>query len=187
MPEGFDGWVFVGSMRPDRQAELTELLSHVRLLAADAMLSYVQARPPEARDVLRRTGWFFCNQEEFEALGGKDPDEFRRQWWLKGLVIKAGPMGLAAYTEYGVTKVPALVDRPVVDTTGAGDALAGGMLARWLSTGGQPGGLQDALVWGVACASITIESVGVKGIAKATLKDLEERVAEVEEWLRRES
>ena len=187
VPEGFDGWVFVGSMRPDRQAELAELLSHVRLLAADAMLSYVQARPPEARDVLRRAGWFFCNQEEFAALGGKDPDEFRRQWWLQGLVIKAGAMGLAAYTEYGVIKVPALTDRDIVDTTGAGDALAGGMLARWLSTGGQPAGLQDALVWGVGCASITIESVGVKGIAKATRKDLVERVAEVEECLRRES
>ena len=186
-PEGFDGWVFVGSMRPDRQAQLMEMLSHVQLLAADAMLSYVQARPPEARDVLRRAGWFFCNQEEFAALGGKDPDEFRRQWWLQGLVIKSGMSGLAAYTEYGVVKVPALTDRPIVDTTGAGDALAGGMLARWLSTGGQPGGLQDALVWGVACASITIAAVGVKGIAKATREDLEERVAEVEECLRRES
>ena len=186
-PEGFDGWAFVGSMRPDRQAQLMGLLSHVRLLAADAMLSYVQARPPEARDVLRRAGWFFCNQEEFAALGGKDPDEFRRQWWLQGLVIKGGTAGLAAYTEYGVVKVPALTDRPIVDTTGAGDALAGGMLARWLSTGGQPSGLQDALVWGVACASITIEGIGVKGIAKARSKDLDARVAEVEECLRRES
>jgi sugar/nucleoside kinase (ribokinase family) len=187
VPEGFDGWVFVGSMRPDRQAQLMGMLSHVRVLAADAMLSYVQARPPEARDVLRRAGWFFCNQEEFAALGGKDADEFRRQWWLQGLVVKAGGSGLAAYTEYGVVKVPALTSRPIVDTTGAGDAVAGGMLARWLSTGGQPGGLQDALVWGVACASITISSVGVKGIAKATRKDLDERVAEVEECLRRES
>lgn len=187
LPEGFDGWAFVGSMRPDRQAELVELLSHVRLIAADAMLSYVQARPPEARDVLRRAGWFFCNKEEFAALGGTDPDHFRRQWWLQGLVVKAGMAGLAAYTEYGVVKVPALIDRPFVDTTGAGDALAGGMLARWLSTGGQPSGLQDALVWGTACASLTIEAIGVKGIANATLKDLEERVAEVEECLRRES
>jgi hypothetical protein len=61
------------------------------------------------------------------------------------------------------------------------------MLARWLSTGGQPNGLQDALVWGVACASITIGSIGVKGIAKATPKQLAERVAEVEECLRRAS
>jgi sugar/nucleoside kinase (ribokinase family) len=187
LPAGFDGWAFVGSMRTDRQAQLMEMLTHVHFLAADAMLSYVHARPPEARDVLRRAGWFFCNQEEFAALGGNDPDEFRRQWWLQGLVIKAGAQGVAAYTEYGVVRVPAVTDRPVVDTTGAGDALAGGMLARWLSTGGVPGGLQDALVWGVACASIAISSVGVKGIARATRKELSRRVAEVEGSLRRQS
>jgi sugar/nucleoside kinase (ribokinase family) len=188
LPTGFDGWAFVGSMRPDRQAQImAALLGSAKLLAADAMLSYVLARPPEARDVLRRAAWFFCNDEEFAALGGKDPEEFRRQWWLQGLVVKSAELGLAAYTEFGVVRIPALTKRPVVDSTGAGDALAGGMLGRWLTTGGQPGGLQDALVWGVACASITISSVGVKGIAKATHKQLEERVAEVEESIRRES
>lgn len=187
VPADFDGWAFVGSMRPDRQAQLMEMLSGAELLAADAMLSYVQARPPEARDVLAKAGWYFCNREEFTAVGGTDPEEFRRQWWLNGLVIKAGALGLAAYTEYGVVGIPALTDRKAVDTTGAGDALAGGMLARWLSTGGLSGGLQDALVWGVACASITISAVGVKGIAKATRKELDERVREVEDWQRRKS
>lgn len=187
VPPNFDGWAFVGSMRPDRQAQLMGMLGGAKLLAADSMLSYVHSRPPEARDVLRRAGWFFCNQEEFTALGGRDPEEFRRQWWLQGVVVKAGALGLAAYTEYGVVRVPALTDRPPLDTTGAGDALAGGMLARWLSTGGIPAGLQDALVWGVATASITISSIGVKGIAKATRKQLAERVAEVEECLRRAS
>jgi sugar/nucleoside kinase (ribokinase family) len=187
VPATFADWAFVGSMRPDRQAQLMQLLGGAELLGADAMLSYVQAMAPDARNVLRRAGWFFCNQEEFAALGGKDPNEFRRQWWLKGLVLKLGPLGIAAYTEYGVLQVPALTDRPVLDTTGAGDALAGGMLARWLSTGGEPGGLQDALVWGVACASITISSIGVKGLAKATRKELDERVAEVEARIRRES
>jgi sugar/nucleoside kinase (ribokinase family) len=187
VPPDFAGWAFVGSMRPDRQAQLMALLGGAQLLAADAMLSYVEARPPEVRDVLRRAGWFFCNQEEFSALGGTDAEEFRRQWWLQGLVIKGGPEGLAAFTEYGVVRVPAVTDPPVVDTTGAGDALAGGMLGRWLSTGGEPSGLQDALVWGVACASITIGAIGVKGIAKATPEELAQRVTEVEESLRRES
>ena len=187
LPTGFEGWAFVGSMRPDRQAQVMAKLGGAKLLAADAMLSYVQARPPDARNVLRRSGWYFCNQEEFVALGGKDPEEFRRQWWLQGLVVKAGALGLVAYTEYGAVRVPALAGRPVVDTTGAGDAVAGGMLARWLSTGGLPGGLQDALVWGAACASITISAIGVKGIARATRKQLHARVAEVEEWMHRES
>lgn len=187
VPANFEGWAFVGSMRPDRQAQLMGMLGGTKLLAADSMLSYVQSRRPEARDVLRRAGWFFCNEEEFNALGGKDPEDFRRQWWLQGLVVKAGPLGLAAYTEYGVTRVPALKERPIVDTTGAGDAFAGGMLARWLTRGGLPADLQDALVWGAACASITISSVGVKGIAKATHQELAARVAEVEECIRRES
>src|SRR5712692_976763 len=73
LPASFAGWAFVGSMRPDRQAELMETLGGAQLLAADAMLSYVHARPPDVRDVLRRACWFFCNQEEFAALGGKEP------------------------------------------------------------------------------------------------------------------
>jgi hypothetical protein len=61
------------------------------------------------------------------------------------------------------------------------------MLARWLSTGAQRGGLQDALVCGVACASLTIESIGVRGISSVTPKLLDERMAEVWACLKRES
>src|SRR5438876_238332 len=164
-------------MRPDRQAEAMKLLHSARLLAADAMLSYIKLQPPEAKDVLGRAGWYFCNEDEFAALGGGVPDEFRRRWWLEGLVLKAGPKGVTAHTADGSVHVPALPDYPAFDTTGAGDAVAGGMLARWLSTGAQRGGLQDALVCGVACASLTIESIGVRGISSVTPKLLDERIA----------
>jgi sugar/nucleoside kinase (ribokinase family) len=188
VPEGFSGWAFVGSMRPDRQAQATRALHHsAKLLAADAMLSYVKRQAPEAKDVLRRAGWFFCNEEEFAALGGGSAEDFRRQWWLDGLVLKSGPGGITAHTADGRVHVPALPDHLAFDTTGAGDAVAGGMLARWLSTGAQRGGLEDALVCGVACASLTIESIGIRGIATATPQLLEERMAEVWKCLRQES
>jgi sugar/nucleoside kinase (ribokinase family) len=188
VPSGFSGWAFVGSMRPDRQAEAVRALHHsARLLAADAMLSYVKSQAPEAKDVLRRASWFFCNEEEFAALGGGNAEEFRRQWWLDGLVLKSGPGGITAHTADGRLHVPALPGHLAFDTTGAGDAVAGGMLARWLSTGAQRNGLQDALVCGVACASLAIEAIGIRGIASATPKLLEERMAEVWECLRRES
>jgi len=187
VPPDFSGWAFVGSMRPDKQAKAMKLLHFARVLSADAMLSYVQRQTPEAKDVLKRSGWFFCNEQEFAALGGSDPEQFRRQWWLDGLVIKKGPQGLDAYTADGSLHVPALPRHPAFDTTGAGDAVAGGMLARWLSTGAQRSGLQDALVCGVACASLTIESIGIRGIASATPALLEERMAEVREWMKRES
>jgi len=66
-------------------------------------------------------------------------------------------------------------------------ALAGGMLARWMMTGAQRAGLQDALVCGVACASLTIEAVGVRGIARATPQMLEDRMKEVWACLRQPS
>ncbi|MEO8744447.1 MAG: PfkB family carbohydrate kinase [Candidatus Dormiibacterota bacterium] len=187
VPRDFTGWAFVGSMRPDRQAEAVKLLAGARLVAADAMLSYVKKQTPEAKDVLKRASWFFCNQEEYEALGGGEPEEFRRRWWLDGLVLKSGPGGVTVYTPDGSVHVPALPGHPVLDTTGAGDTLAGGMLGRWLSTGGERGGLQDALACGVACASLAIESIGIRGITTATPKLLEERLAEVTEFLNRES
>jgi sugar/nucleoside kinase (ribokinase family) len=174
-------------MRPDRQAQVMRMLSGASMLAADAMMSYVQARPPEAKDVLKRAAWYFCNEEEFAAFGGQDPEHFRRQWWLDGLVLKAGPKGVTAHTPDGSVHVPAVRKHPAFDTTGAGDAVAGGMLARWLSTGAERNGLQDALVYGVACASLTIEAIGVRGIATATPKLLEERILEVKEWLGRTS
>ena len=187
VPHGFDGWAFVGSMRPDRQAQLMHMVGGAKLLAADAMLSYLHSQPPEAREVLRRAGWYFCNHEEFTALGGTDPQEFRRRWSLDGLVVKAGALGATAYKDDLLVNIPALTSRPVVDTTGAGDALAGGLLARACSQGGRHDWLQDALVWGVACASLTISDVGVRGIARATREQLEECVGEVRECLHRKS
>jgi cytidine kinase len=188
IPPGYGGWAFVGSMRPDRQAGAMRALHHsARLLAADAMFSYVTHQPTHAKDVLRRAGWFFCNHDEFDAFGGKDPEEFRRQWWLEGLVLKAGRDGVTTYTPDGAVYVPALTKYTAFDTTGAGDALAGGMLARWLTTGGHRSGLQDAMVCGVACASLTIEAVGVRGIARATPRMLEHRMEELWETLKRES
>ena len=180
IPPGFTGWAFIGSMRPDRQAQAVKALHHsARLLAADAMLSYIKLQTTEARDVLRRSAWFFCNHEEFQAFGGLDPEEFRRQWWLEGLVLKAGHDGVTTYTADGKVHVPALTKYTAFDTTGAGDALAGGMLARWLSTGAQRAGLQDAMVCGVACASLTIESIGVRGIARASHQLLKDRMEEL--------
>ena len=188
VPPDFTGWAFVGSLRPDRQAQAVKALHHsARLLAADAMLSYIKLQTTEAKEALGRSGWYFCNREEFEAFGGKDPEEFRRQWWLDGLVLKAGPDGVTTYTADGPVHVPALTKHTAFDTTGAGDALAGGMLARWLSTGAQRAGIQDAMVCGVACASLTIESIGIRGIASATPQLLDARMDEIWQVLKPES
>ena len=110
---------------------------------------------------------------------GRDPDEFRRRGGLTGLVVKRGPGGATVYTEAGKHHEPAMFDPPAVDTTGAGDALAGAMLARWLELGGHVEALPEALRWGVAAATIAISDVGQRALLGATRADLEELVSQV--------
>jgi sugar/nucleoside kinase (ribokinase family) len=163
-PAGWRGWAFVGSMRPDRQLEAARRLAGCRLLAADAMRSYVDADPETARRLLEICDWYFCNEEEFGALGGVDPQEFRLRWRLQGLVLKHGPGGVTVYSDQGRLHRPALAGR-VVDTTGAGDALAGGMLARWHRREGDPAALAEAVEHGVERASLAISEVGTRALA----------------------
>ena len=182
LPAGFEGWAFVGSMRPDRQLTAARLLgTSSALLAGDSMRSYLSSHQPEAEGVLEACDWFFANREELVALGG-DPDRpqhFRERWGLRGLAVKAGSDGCTVWTAAGPSHLGALAGRPVVDVTGAGDALAGGMLAAWAESGGGHDDLRTALAHGIACASIAISMVGLAGLVAATPTDLAERVSEV--------
>jgi sugar/nucleoside kinase (ribokinase family) len=179
-PPAFAGWAFLGSMRSDRQAEAAAGLPAARLFG-DSMRSYVTSLPDQAAELLRRCRWFFANEQELAALGGNPAaaDQFRRRVALEGLVMKSGAGGATVYQETGSIHVPALKSRPVVDVTGAGDALAGGMLARWLALGGGAEAVHDALLHGTACASIAIGDIGVRALARARPIDVEERVAEL--------
>ena len=128
------------------------------------MRSYVDADPETARRLLELCDWYFCNEEEFASLGGSDPAEFRLRWRLRGLVLKHGPGGVTVYSDQGRLHRPALAGK-VVDTTGAGDALAGGMLARWHHLDGDPAALAEAVEHGVQRASLAISEVGTRALA----------------------
>lgn len=173
LPPGYRGWAFVGSMRPDRQLQAARRLSGCGLLAADGMRSYLEADPGLAAAVVDLCDWYFGNEEELTALGCSDPQEFRRHWGLAGLVVKRGPGGASVYTEAGELWEPAILEPPAVDTTGAGDALAGAMLARWLELGGSPEALPEALRWGVVAATLAISDIGQRALLRATRADLE--------------
>ncbi|MFZ0218447.1 MAG: PfkB family carbohydrate kinase [Candidatus Dormiibacterota bacterium] len=171
-PAGYRGWAFCGSMRADRQLQAVSALGGAGLLAADAMRSYVDAAPEAARHVLERADCYFGNEEELAALGCVTPATFRARWNFRLLVVKRGPGGATLYTADGSHHEEAIHTLGVADSTGAGDCLAGVMLARWLELGGSPDRLPEALRWGVAAATIGISAVGVDAISKATREDV---------------
>ncbi|HVB78101.1 MAG TPA: PfkB family carbohydrate kinase [Candidatus Nitrosotalea sp.] len=164
LPTGGADWIFIGSMRPDVQLAVARQVAGCQLLAADAMLSYLHGDADVVGELIDLCHWFFCTREELDMLWSGDAEAFRIGRRLRGLVVKDGPDGAVLYTADGVRHQPALAAR-VVDTTGAGDSFAGGMLGYWLSHHGGPAALPLALAAGAEMAARTISAVGLKALA----------------------
>jgi len=130
------------------------------------------------RELLARLDLFFLSHEELRLnhaaddpagalkrlAGGKRPEK---------ILLKTGPDGGLVF-ETGVPELTPWQSRAarVADTTGAGDAFAGGFLAGWLRK--EP--LERALRRGVVSASFAIEAWGPQGLIAASLADAERRM-----------
>ena len=96
------------------------------------------------------------------------------------LLLKRGPAGAEILHAGERRAIPAVAGCAVVDPTGAGDSFAGGVLAA-LERGAA---LVDAVRWGNAVASYTIEGFGLDGLWEATPAGVAAR-ARASAWGRR--
>ena len=118
-------------------------LEAARATGATAIVNASPAgRIPPA--VLRRYDIAIVNETELEALGDEHPPHVVLSLGSRGVRILPGDVALPA--------IPARV----VDTTGAGDALAGAT-ASALAEGRT---LEEAVEWGIAAASLSVERHG---------------------------
>jgi sugar/nucleoside kinase (ribokinase family) len=132
----------------------------------------VMARP----DVFAKLGLvdtFMPNQvEALQITGVQDPEEALRKLagWTRTVIVKLGPAGAIACYEgrrYEIAAMPV----EVVDTTGAGDAFAAGVMYGMLS--GMP--FEDALKAGTICG-------GLSATARGGATNVPRR-KELEEWM----
>lgn len=109
--------------------------------------------PPGFLDLLGPVDLLFANEDELAALGG----EGAALAGAAALVVKRGAAG-ATWTDGRERIDVAAAPAAVVDTTGAGDALAAGYLAR-VHLGADP---DEALHAGVALAAKAVAQAGAR-------------------------
>lgn len=162
--------LFLGSMPPSVQLAVLGQCSGADLVAIDTMTDWVASDRELLLELVTAADIFFANRAELEALLGGGAAINRARSLLEGgrlraVVVKEGPQGATLVTRLGHQLVPAApVDR-VVDPTGAGDALAGGMLGRLaqLRSSGEEAlllGLQE----GVRRAARAVSAFSVGGL-----------------------
>ncbi|HVC38615.1 MAG TPA: PfkB family carbohydrate kinase [Candidatus Dormibacteraeota bacterium] len=164
--------LFLGSMPPQRQLEVLAQCRPTELVALDTMTDFIATDRSGLEELLERCDMLFVNEEELRSLFPVPlPDaldlarEAVAHWDLRMLILKRGVLGAVQVSLDDTRVFPALAGSPVVDPTGAGDALAGGVLGRLAELGRRDdGALAQAMAAGSLAARATISAFGVEGL-----------------------
>ncbi|HUY23799.1 MAG TPA: PfkB family carbohydrate kinase [Candidatus Saccharimonadales bacterium] len=164
--------LFLGSMHPARQLEVLQQCRAARLVALDTMRDFIASAREELEQLLQQTDVLFVNEGELRALFPSprhDPLTAAREaverWHLKDVILKLGARGAATVSATATREFPTAAGPSVVDPTGAGDALAGGLLgrlARLQRTDSDA--IEEAMLDGSSAARAAIAQFGAGGL-----------------------
>jgi sugar/nucleoside kinase (ribokinase family) len=132
-------------------------------------------------EVIARVDVLMVNDSEARQLTGEYSLVKAAQKILtmgpKYLVIKKGEHGALLFHGNSVFFAPALPLEEVFDPTGAGDTFAGGFIGHLAKTGDISfGNMKNAIIYGAAMASFTVEKFGTEGLLSLTKEAIEERL-----------
>jgi len=177
-------YIFLGNIAPNLQLSLLDQLTGDHFISMDTMNFWIEGNYELVKKAVSRVDLLIINNEEIFQLT-KNNDEEKAvmeifSWGCKNLIIKRGKKGSTLFSKeikinIGINRID-----KVVDTTGAGDTFAGGLMGYLAySTPSVNPSIDDigtALKYGTAAASFAIEDFGLNRLSKINREDIEERV-----------
>jgi sugar/nucleoside kinase (ribokinase family) len=164
--------LFLGSMAPRVQLEVLPQVELARLIAIDTMRDFIATDRSLLLDLVAEADLLFANGAELAELSGHltDPTAAARSLLgrgrLRAVVVKLGAEGAALVSPTTEQRLAAHPVAEVVDPTGAGDALAGGMVGRLAQLRRcDEAVLVQALSAGMVAAARAISAFGVSGLS----------------------
>jgi len=175
-------FVVLGNLTPSVQMRvLDQLTKRPKLIVMDTMNYWMDSAWDDLMKVIARVDVLMVNDSEARQLTGEFSLVKAAQKILamgpKYLVIKKGEHGALLFHGDSVFFAPALPLEEVFDPTGAGDTFAGGFIGHLASTGDISfGNMKNAIIYGAAMASFTVEKFGTEGLLTLTKQDIYDRV-----------
>ncbi len=184
LPEGCrePEFVVLGNLTPSVQMRvLDQLVKRPKLIVMDTMNYWMDSAWDDLMKVIARVDVLMVNDSEARQLTGEYSLVKAAQKILtmgpKYLVIKKGEHGALLFHGDSVFFAPALPLEEVFDPTGAGDTFAGGFIGHLASSGDISfGNMKNAIIFGAAMASFTVEKFGTEGLLSLTREDIQDRI-----------
>jgi sugar/nucleoside kinase (ribokinase family) len=173
--------VCLGNLAPGIQTAVLDQLVGSRFVVCDTMNYWIRETPDELRAVLPRIDCLVVNDSECRQLTD-EPNLIRAARLIRKmgpdiLVVKKGEHGALLFTDSVVFSVPAYPLEDIQDPTGAGDAFMGGFAGSLAGASSiSIDALKQAIVYGSALASYTVESFGADRLLELDGRLIQERV-----------
>ena len=170
-------FIFLGNIHPDMQMSVIKKTTSDQIIILDTMNLWINISLESLKEVISRANIFLLNDEEAFLLTQKEIIEDAAEELIgmgpEIIIIKKGSLGSYLYDKTNNIKanIPAFPIDNVVDTTGAGDSFAGGVVGNIQKTN-----IIDAVIAGSAIASFTVSAFGVNGLINIDKKEINNRI-----------
>jgi sugar/nucleoside kinase (ribokinase family) len=182
LPASYVGtpYVFLANIQPQLQGRVLDQAGTPRLSMCDTMNLWLDTVPDQVAEMMRRVDIVLMNDGEVRQLTRTAhlvaAAERTLEMGAKCTVVKKGEHGALICLPDGCRFLPPYPTTRILDTTGAGDSFAGGMIGYLARTGDlSHDNIVRAAAVGSVCASLAVEALGVSALAAATLDDVQER------------
>lgn len=175
-------YLVLGNLTPSVQMRvLDQLTKRPKLVVMDTMNYWMDSAWNDLMKVIARVDVLMVNESEARQLTGEYSLVKAAQKILtmgpKFLVIKKGEHGALLFHGSEVFFAPALPLEEVFDPTGAGDTFAGGFIGHLARTNDISfANLKNAIIYGSAMASFTVEKFGTEQLLTLTKEMIDERL-----------
>lgn len=178
-------FVLLGNIHPGLQAHvLDQLVAEDAFVAVDTIDLWITTAKPAFLELLKRVDFLVINDSESELLTGES-NIIKAGAALRALgpdkvVIKKGAHGAYFFYENGLFALPAYPVTELRDPTGAGDTFLGAVMGFLAAHNRCDVDLiKEALVYGTAVASLTVEAFSCDRLESGGAATIESRVEEL--------
>jgi sugar/nucleoside kinase (ribokinase family) len=178
--------LFLANIQPELQLNVLEQCHDPKFVAMDSMNLWIDIARDALLEVIARVDCVILNDAELRQLTARPSIVGAAREVLamgpSAVVAKQGEYGAVLVTENQFFALPAFPLETVVDPTGAGDTFAGGFvghIARHLEGGATEPALRQAMAYGTALASFTVEEFGTERAERLTPAEIDVRVEEL--------
>jgi sugar/nucleoside kinase (ribokinase family) len=178
--------LFLANIQPELQLSVLEQCGETKFVAMDSMNFWIDSARDALIEVIRRVDCVILNDAELRQLTERPSIVGAARAVIElgpsSVVAKQGEYGAALITEDQFFALPAYPLETVVDPTGAGDTFAGGFvgyIARQLDGSVSEAVLRQAMAYGTALASYSVEEFGTERVERLTAGEIDARVEDL--------